>query len=625
MSMGSSLRGEATTSAPTRQEGPLRRASLAATLALLAISACLPASAQASFHLIDVREVYPGSAAAPESSYVELQMYEGGQSLVNGHGVTLYGSTGTSLGTLSFGSDLGGSPGSQRTILVGDTGVQAAFGVTPDLSDAGFNIPASGGAACWAGSIDCVAWGNFSGSTPSPVGTPVDGSGIPDGMAVRRSISGGTCTNLLDAGDDTDDSAGDFSDATPAPQSYGTVSTPPACTAPPSPPSAIIDTKPANPTKTTSAAFSFHSSPAGATFECKLDLGSFGACDSGTVSYPGPLSEAGHAFQVKATNGNGTGSPASYNWTIDLTAPIATIDSHPVDPGPGGSAVFKYHANEVGSTFQCSLAKGAASDSFSSCASTGKTYSGLDDGTYMFKVRAIDKATNQGDPASYTWEVDNSLEDTTPPDTVIDSKPPNPSDSSTAVFTYHSTELGSTFECRLDGSPFTGCAATGATYNGLADGPHSFQVKAKDASGNADPYPAGYSFEIVTMQLVPASLPAMDPPARPRPPETKLSARVRAKTRDRTPTVRFRSDTTGARFECSVDRRRFRACRSPFTAPRLSPGRHRIRVRATAAGLIDPTPAVSAFKVISRKSRKQRRKSRRRRSGPRHTSHSHRG
>ncbi len=77
-------------------------------------------------------------------------------------------------------------------------------------------MSASGGAACWAGSIDCVSWGSFTGSLTG-VGTPVDSGGIPNGMALRRSISSG-CGTLLEGGDDTNDSAADFFDAAPAPR-----------------------------------------------------------------------------------------------------------------------------------------------------------------------------------------------------------------------------------------------------------------------------------------------------------------------------------------------------------------------------------------------------------------------
>ena len=234
------------------------RFALPLVVAVVALLTVAPA-AQATFHLMSIREVYPGSAAAPQSSYVELQMYEGGQNLVNGHGVTLYNATGGAIGTLSFGANLPGPSSNQQTILVGDSGVESALGVEPDLESSAFNVPASGGAACWAASIDCVSWGSFTGSTPPSTGTPVDGSGIPDGMAIRRKISAGTCTNLLDGADDTNDSASDFADASPVPVSYTTVPATMSCTPVSPPPSAAIDTKPASATPATSATFTFHS------------------------------------------------------------------------------------------------------------------------------------------------------------------------------------------------------------------------------------------------------------------------------------------------------------------------------------------------------------------------------
>ena len=64
-----------------------------------------------------------------------------------------------------------------------------------------------------------------------------------------------------------------------------------------------------------------------------------------------------------------------------------------------------------------------------------------------------------------------------------------------------------------------------------------------------------------------------------------------AKTHDRTPTFRFRSDPPGASFQCAVDRGPFRACRSPFTTEEAAPfGPHKSPVRAIATGLVDPTP-----------------------------------
>ena len=190
------------------------------------------------------------------------------------------------------------------------------------------------------------------------------------------------------------------------------------------------------------------------------------------------------------------GTPASYSWRVDTTPPTATIDSRPADPSPGGSASFTYHAGETGSTFECSLAAEGAAAAFSVCPSSGKTYTGLADGGYAFEVRATDAAANQGAAATFEWTVDNSLADTTPPQTTILSRPPDPSDSSTASFTYESSEAGSSFECELDGAGLSGCPAGGIAYTGLANGPHTFLVRATDAAANVDPTPAGYSFAV---------------------------------------------------------------------------------------------------------------------------------
>lgn len=127
--------------------------------------------ALATFHLVSISRVYPGSLAHPDSSFIELQMYDEGQNFVGNHAIVLLDSAGSPIGTFTFPSDLPGNGANQQTMLVGDDGVEAAFGVKPDLVDSGFNLSASGGAACWAESIDCVSWGDFEGSTPSRRGS----------------------------------------------------------------------------------------------------------------------------------------------------------------------------------------------------------------------------------------------------------------------------------------------------------------------------------------------------------------------------------------------------------------------------------------------------------------------
>lgn len=63
---------------------------------------------------------------------------------------------------------------------------------------------------------------------------------------------------------------------------------------------------------------------------------------------------------------------------------------------------------------------------------------------------------------------------------------------------------------------------------------------------------------------------------------------------------RFRSPGAAARFQCKLDRRPFRRCKSPKRL-RVKPGRHVFRVRAVdAGGNADPTPAKRRFRVVKR-------------------------
>jgi hypothetical protein len=84
------------------------------------------------------------------------------------------------------------------------------------------------------------------------------------------------------------------------------------------------------------------------------------------------------------------------------------------------------------------------------------------------------------------------------------------------------------------------------------------------------------------------------------PPQTSFAQRPPNRTRDRTPTFRFRSDEPpGSHFECKLDNGAFKPCRARHTTKRLKFGKHVLRVRAVdAAGNRDPTPAVDRFRVI---------------------------
>ena len=88
--------------------------------------------------------------------------------------------------------------------------------------------------------------------------------------------------------------------------------------------------------------------------------------------------------------------------------------------------------------------------------------------------------------------------DNSAPETTITSNPAGITNATSASFAFVSSEVGGTFECSLDSAFFTACTSP-ARYAGLANGPHSFRVRAIDAAGNVDGSPASYSWTVDTV------------------------------------------------------------------------------------------------------------------------------
>ena len=190
----------------------------------------------------------------------------------------------------------------------------------------------------------------------------------------------------------------------------------------------------------------------------------------------------------------------SFNIT-DNTPPETMILTGPSNLTASTSATFTFTGTDnltpaASLTFECSL-DGSA---FASCTSPA-TYTSLAAGLHTFLVQARDAAGNvDASPASYSWTID-----VTPPGTVLDSMPNDPSNQTTASFAFHATtsdggstpEAADTFQCGLDGGAFVVCASP-TSYSGLADGPHIFAVRAVDAVGNVDNTPASFMWTVDT-------------------------------------------------------------------------------------------------------------------------------
>src|SRR5688572_8250275 len=185
--------------------------------------------AQAVFHLMKVVQVFTGTPASPSAKYVLLQMYASGQNLVDDHDVLVYNALGTQIGRVVFTSNVP-SGANQARILIATTQAETFFGVQADLEMPAAML-ADGGKVCFAGTIDCVAWGSYRGSLTG-VGTPFGApSGIPGGRAAVRRLDISGSTTTLNSGDDTNNSANDFRAGTPAPRNNaGVIGTIPAAT-----------------------------------------------------------------------------------------------------------------------------------------------------------------------------------------------------------------------------------------------------------------------------------------------------------------------------------------------------------------------------------------------------------
>jgi plastocyanin len=172
-------------------------------------------------------------------------------------------------------------------------------------------------------------------------------------------------------------------------------------------------------------------------------------------------------------------------------------------------------------------------------------------------------------------------------------------------FRYGTTEAYGQETAANSAGKGTSSASVSAAVTGLApQTTYHFQLVAENESGTTSGTDHTFTTEATPPPPPPppplAELPT-PPIATPPAPDTRITVRPPAKTRDRTPTVKFKATISGATYQCSVDSKPFKTCRSPFTAPSLKPGRHRIRVKAAAGGVADPTPATCSFKVVAAK------------------------
>jgi hypothetical protein len=289
------------------------------------------------------------------------------------------------------------------------------------------------------------------------------------------------------------------------------------------PPTTTLDQKPALISNDTAPVFDFSGNGTGSSltgFRCFLDGVSVAPCSTGPIPVSG---QGSHTFTVAAVDqaGNVDPTPESWTWTLDTVAPTASLSTQPPAVTAARSAAFTFTGDGTGTgvaSFRCTV------DNITAPCVSGVTYDNLADGQRTFTVIATDEAGNDSIGTTYQWIVDG-----TPPDTAIADKPADPAATGAATFTFSGDDGAGTgvaaFECKLDDGAFEACTSP-RDLTGLANGTHTFSVRAVDVAGSADATPASYTWTVatpvatVTATATPTETPTVTATATPSPSPT---------------------------------------------------------------------------------------------------------
>ena len=354
--------------------------------------------------------------------------------------------------------------------------------------------------------------------------------------------------------------------------------------------------------ETGKATFHFAPDVPGSMLHCSIDGLPFTMCES-PMTYT-HLQTGDHKFEVQAfgpLGGVNPYLPTLYEWEValglDTTPPDTQIVKGP--PSVSASSVIQLEFTgeddqtlDIELEYECLLdgiLVGSCSSILSTPTTPGVPYEiELLEGAYgrhTVQVRAIDEMGNvDPTPATRTW----TYVDVNSPDTSIDIGPEEETEGTVAIFEFTGEDFHGNmlfdFECSLDGEDFKPCVSP-VTVEGLAIGPHVFQVRAVSPSGVVDSTPEWYEWLII-------------PPLDTDPPDTFI---VDAPTTSG-PDILFglqSDELLVEEYECSLDGAQFESCNSLVELTGLASGEHTLEARAVDYYMnVDPTPAVHRWTAV---------------------------
>ena len=273
----------------------------------------------------------------------------------------------------------------------------------------------------------------------------------------------------------------------------------------------------------------------------------------------------------------------TYTPPPDTTPPPLTVTPDSIGPTNDPTPTVEFSSTEPGVKFNCyvlddSPDEGTKHSHVEYDCTSPYTTPALHDGPWRIVVWAEDASGN------FSREYRPLTVDTGAPDTTITSGPSGTVRTTTATFGFTSSSAaGSTFECSLDGTPFTACSSP-KDYSALSQGGHTLEVAATDAAGNRDPTPAAWSWNVESVV-----------------PDTTIETGPSGLTRDTSPQFTFSASEADSTFACKLDtpvsEGSYAACSSPQAYTTTVNGPYTFSVRASYSGSTDPIPATRTFTI----------------------------
>jgi arylsulfatase A-like enzyme len=326
-------------------------------------------------------------------------------------------------------------------------------------------------------------------------------------------------------------------------------------------PDVAIGTHPPAAQTASNVGFTFSSSVAGASFECRLsEIGGapapWATCDPSTRAAYFNLTDGVWSFEVRAQD------PATQTWSdppadrlvrIDSTGPAFVAASGPNNPTSSRDASFRFVPDEgVPGPTRCRLDGRPVVD----CSQGAFSVKGLMKGVHVLRITAADALGNVAE-TDLPWTVDVG-----PPKVRLARGPVRFTAIPTAEFRLWSNTDPALFVCSLDHGPEMPCSAN-TKLGPLLDGPHRLTIWGLDAAMNRSA-PTSYRWTVDTI-----------------PPGLLLSGTPEdgAVTADRTATFDI-WQSEPARLFCSLDGAASAPCTTPVTYADLADGTHTFQVYA---------------------------------------------